>query len=410
MLLIPLQIFYLPERLIPMRVRQVTVIRYQLQDFVYFPDAIRLSMMRKPFNMRLWIAVCITITLVSCGGDNEKILPKKQTITESVYASVIIQPDSLYEAYASVSGILEGKFVEEGDTVTKGSPLLRISNTTPSLTAENAALNLKLARENFSGDNAVLKNLRDEIESAALRAKNDSINYFRQLRLWEQQIGSKLEYENRKLAYEISARQLHSLENEYARTRSELATRVALAENSYRSANSNREDFTVRSEINGTVYAIYKEKGEIVTSMEPLASLGSSHSFLIEMQVDEVDIVRLRIGQRALISLDAYDDSVFEAQISKIYPKKDERSQTFKVEARFRQAPEALYPGLAGEGNIVIAAREGALTIPKSYLIPGDSVRTEQGLRSVEVGLENLEYVEIRSGIQEDTFILKPKP
>ncbi len=345
----------------------------------------------------------------SCGGGTEKLLPEKQKITESVYTSVTIQPDSLYQVYAAVSGILEKNLVEEGEVVHKGDPILQVINSTPRLNAENAALTLKLAKENYSGNNTVLKSLKDEIAAARLRLQNDSINYYRQKNLREQNIGSEVEYENRKLAYELTSNQLQVLRNQFERTSTELSTKLEQARNNFKTATINTSDFTVKSEINGTVYALYKEPGEIVNSMEPLAAVGSSGQFLVEMLVDEVDIVKLRMGQRALITLDAYGNEVFEATVSKIYPKKDERTQTFKVEAVFKTPPQTLYPGLAGEGNVVVREKDEALTIPKSYIAEGNKVHTENGMVEVTLGLQNLERAEVLSGLEADTYILKPE-
>lgn len=346
---------------------------------------------------------------MNCGSGNEKIQPRITTITESVYSSVTIQPDSLYEVYAAVSGILDNNLVEEGDKVQKGTPLLQIINNTPKLNAENAALELQLAIEDFSGNNAVLKSLQDEIKAAELRYRNDSVNFLRQKSLWDQRIGSKVEFENRKLAYELSRNQLVLLKNSYQRSRRELATKLEQAKINYETATINTGEFMVASKINGTVYALNKNPGEIVSSLEPLASVGSTDTFLVEMQVDEVDIVKLKLGQRAIITLDAYGPEAFEATISKIYPRKDERSQTFKVEANFTTPPAVLYPGLAGEGNIIVAEKDSALTIPKSYLMDGHLVRTENGIREVTTGLQDLEIIEIRSGLQADTYILRPE-
>jgi len=348
------------------------------------------------------------IIFISCGRDATKVLPLKQKITESVYSSVTVQPDSLYEVHAVVSGILERNLVEEGDRVRKGTPILQVTDSTPRLNADNAQLALRLARENYNGENALLKTLRDEIDAASLQLKNDSINYFRQKNLWLQNIGSAVAYENRKLAFELSSNKLQSLKNQYLRTKTELLTKMEQAENNLKSATITTRDFTIRSEINGTVYTLTKEAGELVTSMEPLATLGSSHRFLIEMRVDEVDIVKLRKGQRALITLDAYGDEIFEASVIKIYPRKDDRTQTFKVDAEFKDPPEILYPGLAGEGNIIVAEKNEALTIPKTYLRDGDRVQTESGMKQVTTGLQNLERVEILSGLDADTYILKP--
>ena len=165
----------------------------------------------------------------------------------------------------------------------------------------------------------------------------------------------------------------------------------------------------VKSKINGKVYALYKEAGEIVTTMEPLASIGSATSFVINMLVDEVDIVSISNNQEVIIHLDAYNGEVFKGKVSKIYPKKDERNQTFKVEAVFENPPTILYPGLSGEANIIIAKKDTVLTIPKGYLIDGDKVKTDKGLTPITTGLQNMEYIEVLSGITKDTQIYKPE-
>ena len=125
------------------------------------------------------------LLLISCGTNNDKINPSIRTITESVYSSVTIQPDSLYQAYAVVSGILDNNYVEEGDSVSIGTPIAQIINNAPQLNVENAKLNLELAVDNYSGNNALIRTLEDEIRAARLQAQNDSVNYFRQKNLWE---------------------------------------------------------------------------------------------------------------------------------------------------------------------------------------------------------------------------------
>ncbi|TAI48439.1 efflux RND transporter periplasmic adaptor subunit [Flagellimonas allohymeniacidonis] len=359
-------------------------------------------------KLNLFITVFVVIALLGCNNEDGRILPKKTAITESVYASVTIQPDSLYQAYAAVAGILDHNLVEEGDTVMKGQPILQIINSSPKLGAENARLAYELAKENYNGSAAILKSIEEEIEAATLKFTNDSINYFRQQNLWNKKIGSKADYDNRKLAYELSRNNLQVLKSKYNRTQNELETQLKQAENNYKTSQIATEDFTVSSKIDGKVYALYKNPGEIVTTMEPLASLGRREVFIIEMLVDEVDIVKIRKGQKVIITLDAYNSEVFEAKVNKIYPKKDERSQTFTIEAVFMDPPEILYPGLAGEANIVIAQKSEALVIPKAYLMDGNQIQTEDGPITVDIGLQSLDEVEITNGLEADTYILKP--
>ena len=67
----------------------------------------------------LYIIPFTLIVLFSCGSNNDKIQPSVTSISESVYSSVTVQPDSLYQVFAAVSGILDKNLVEEGDSVQK---------------------------------------------------------------------------------------------------------------------------------------------------------------------------------------------------------------------------------------------------------------------------------------------------
>ena len=199
------------------------------------------------------------------------------------------------------------------------------------------------------------------------------------------------------------------LRSKYDRTKNELLTAVKQAQNNYQTSLIATKDFTVKSKINGKVYALYKEPGEIVTTMEPLAAIGSATIFIIEMLVDEVDIVQISEEQDVLINLDAYQGEIFKGKVSKIYPQKDERNQTFKVEAVFENPPEVLYPGLSGEADIVIAIKNKVLTIPKAYIIDDNKVKTDDGLVTITTGLQNMELIEVLSGITKDTYIYNPE-
>lgn len=359
--------------------------------------------------MRIYGISLVLLLILSCANDHDKILPEQRQLTESVYTSVTVQPDSLYQVYAIVAGILDDNLVEEGDVVTIGQPLVQVINSTPKLNAQNAKYTLELAVENLNGSSALLKSIEDEISAAVLRFENDSIDYYRQKKLWEQNIGSKVQYDSKKLNYELSANNLRSAKLRYNRTENELKTAVKQAQNNYEASLITTKDFTIESKIDGKVYALYKEPGEIVTTLEPLASVGADDNFIIEMLVDEVDIVRLNIDQQVLITLDAYDNKVFEGEITKIYPQKDERNQTFKVEAVFKDPPKVLYPGLSGEGNIIVNRKADVLTIPKSYITKDSKVKTDQGYITIETGIENMKYVEVLSGINKDTYIYKLK-
>lgn len=350
----------------------------------------------------------LVIILFACGkSEKEAIKPQVQSLTESVYSSVTIQPDSLYQVYSTVNGILDNFYVTEGDEINAGSAIAQIINTVPELNGKNAKLALNLAKQNAGKNSTILGGIADEINNAKLRVKNDSLNYLRQQNLRKKGLGAQAQYDASKLAYQTSTNAVKMLRDKYIRTELELNTNLNQATNHYKSAISNSKDFTITSKINGKVYKINSNKGELISVQSPIASIGSKKNYLIEMLIDEVDITKIELNQDIIIKLDAYEKEVFKAKIVKIYPSKDIRTQTFKIEGKFINRPKKLYPGLTGEANIIIQTRENILTIPNEYVNENNQVNTGKELIDVVVGIKNLEKIEIISGIDSSTLIYK---
>ena len=142
------------------------------------------------------------------------------------------------------------------------------------------------------------------------------------------------------------------------------------SKNNLQIAQSSKDNLIIRSEVDGVVYKINKEQGELVTSLSALAVIGADE-FIIELNVDEFDIVKIMPGQQVIIRMDSYKSQVFEANVLSIYPMMNERTRTFKVDAVFTKKPEVLFPNLSLEANIVIKTKQNVLTIPRNYLLTG---------------------------------------
>jgi multidrug efflux pump subunit AcrA (membrane-fusion protein) len=346
--------------------------------------------------------------LLGCDRDAEQTRPRLAPLTESVYASVSIQPEDMYEVYAAVPGLIASISVEEGDTVQVGQPVARIRSETQPLDLENARLELKEAQENYRGAANLLENLRAEIRAQEKQYRLDSLQYLRQRKLWDQQIGSRAELENLELRADQSRVQLFILRRQLQQKERELEVLFARSRNLLAKEQSRGQDFHILAEISGIVYQLLKQEGEYLSSQEPLARIGRGDAFVIDLRVDEVDIARVRTGQQIWISLDAFPGEVFPAVVDRILPMKDEVTQTFRVEGVFEQVPPVLYAGLAGEANIVLRTMEEALLIPVDYLLPGDRVQTPAGEVAIQTGIRNLEWVEVLGGLDTSTIILKP--
>ncbi|MDF1698432.1 MAG: efflux RND transporter periplasmic adaptor subunit [Saprospiraceae bacterium] len=357
--------------------------------------------------MRLGISLLFLILLVSSGCSEQKtgIKPEHRDLIEAVYSTVNVEPKLSYSVYPQVGGIIEKIFIQQGDTIHQGDPIVKITNKTIGVNVENARLQFEVAKNAFEGESTLLKEMMEQIETAQSIVANDSINYERQKRLWAQNVGSRLEFEKRELAYDRSKNDLARLYTSYNRTRDELERKMEMASNSLKINKLNAADYTLRSKLDGMVYSVDKEEGESVSPQSPIAFIGSEDDFIIVLRIDEVDISKVMEGQKIIITLDAYPNSTFEAKVVKIFPEKDERSLTVRVEADFVTRPNRLLKGLSGEANILIRERKNVLTIPSQYLNEDGMVQTDNGMVAVKTGIKSLEFTEVIEGIDSTTVI-----
>jgi multidrug efflux pump subunit AcrA (membrane-fusion protein) len=353
---------------------------------------------------------CIPLLLLSgCKNGKESVTVERKSITESVYASGVVKAQGQYQSFALVSGILKEIKVNEGDSVSIGDTLFVIDNRSSSLSADNAALAYELSQKNANANSDRLQELETAKNLALEKLKNDSLMMVRQQKLWQQNIGSKVEVEQRELAFATSKSNYKSAVNRLDQAKLQLESEKNMALNNLKISKKNVGDFVVTSELNGRVYDIMKDPGDLVSPQIPMAIVGSADSFVMELQVDEYDITLLRLGQKVLVSMDSYKGQVFEAVLSKINPIMNSASRTFLVEATFTKQPTVLYPNLTVEANIVLETHANALIIPRSYLIRDSLVLTsDKDTTKVTTSLRNYEYIEITNGIIEGQKIYKP--
>lgn len=355
----------------------------------------------------LCLLTVASIQIFSCSSSEEKIYPSRENITESVYASGSIRARYQYQAYLNAIGTVQEVFMEEGDSVEVGTPILVIANESTRVNRELAELNRTYADRQANQNR--LKDLEMNISYTKNKLTNDSLLWARQERLRSQGIGSSVELEQRQLAYENSLTAYETALLKFEDLKREIDFNERSAAKNLSISKALESDLVLKSEVKGILYSLLKEKGEMVNNQTPLAIIGSGEEYILEMLVDEYDIAKIKRGQKILVNMDSYRGEVFEAVVSKINPIMDERNKTFLVEGVFVSGPSVLYPNLSLEANIIIESKENTLLIPRSYILNERFVITSSG-DTVEVvlGMKDFQKAEILEGIDPKTALVKP--
>jgi len=349
------------------------------------------------------------LLVISCSNIHT-IHPVRKDIVETVYASGKVMADSEYTVYALSPGTIVKKLVKEGDAVKKGQLLYVINNSAPAARLDAANITYEKAQENVSSRSRILSDLKLALQNTNIKFSNDSLQYFRLKSLWTQNVGTKSALDNAETQYRMSLNEKKSAQEKYYSTVNDLNISLKNAQSSVATARYDLNNYMIRSESNGTIYQMMKEKGEAVRANEAVVLIGKSSDRLIRLSVDQQDINLVRPGQQILLKTDATGDKIYNAKVVRVYPTMNEADQTFRVEAAFTGKNIQPYIHTSVEANIVIQKIKQALVIPVKSILNGDSVKVKDGgkIRAVpvKIGIRTLDEAEVLDGLNEHSEVV----
>ncbi len=195
------------------------------------------------------------------------------------------------------------------------------------------------------------------------------------------------------------------------------------------------EDYTITAPIDGTVVLKSKKAGEKIesggntssitgASTNTLAIIYDMSSLCFQLDVDELDVKKIKVGQKVSITADAAEGKTYHGVVENVSISGTVGSNgvtTYPVKVRIQEFDEALLPGMNIEATITVEQTENVLAVPLNAINRGNTVyikgektdetdKAPEGYRTVavETGISDDSFVEIRSGLAEGDIVYVP--
>jgi HlyD family secretion protein len=324
----------------------------------------------------------------------------QESLVSLVTASGEIKPTTYTNISAQGYGRITEIFVKEGDHVKKGDRLLLQENVQANadVQAQSAAVNS--AESGVQVAEAGYKQAQADLLSQQANLEKTKLDYDRGQGLYKDGLIPKQDFDQRKTTYDAqvaaveSARaRVQSLKAQMDQTRSQVSQGRAVLVHTQDILHKT----TYTSPINGIVSYLPERVGDyVVMGMQNatgsfIMTLSDMSVVTAEVKVDETDIVNVKLGQEADVTIDAVPGKIFKGKVTEVGSQAVLRSsgltttqtttstqeaKDFKVVVTLANPPENLRPGLSTTAKIKTAERKNVVAIPIQAL----AVRTRKDL------------------------------
>lgn len=368
------------------------------------------------------------------------------TIVEKVSASGTVQPVTEVKLAPEVSGEIRELLVEDGDSVVRGQLLVKIRPDTWLSQLQRAEASLNQQRANLVAAEAALARAQATFE----RARQE---FERQQKLWNEKVISEAEWQLAQQNFKVA-------ENDLKSARQQVEAAKYIVRSSEATVNEARENVRLTSVVapmNGIVSKLNVKKGERVvgtaqmqgTEMMRIADLSKME---VRVNVNENDIVRVHIGDSAIVDVDAYANTgrKFKGIVTHIAnTAKDKVSADAITEFEVRilllsQSYQDLVtegkkypfrPGMTASVEILTNRKENVLAVPLAAVTTRTEEKNNQGtpattasasqpkkedskvvvfvnengtakMVEVKTGISDYDFIEVTSGISDSTEVI----
>lgn len=393
--------------------------------------------------------LAVTVYTGAIGGDKrEKVTTEKaanRKVIETVTASGKIQPETEVKLSSEVSGEVTELLVKEGDVVKKGQLLAKVRPDVLKSGYDRAVASYSSQKASVAGAAQMLKQAEGTFA-------NEGITYKRNQELFTKKVISAAEFDAAKTAYLTAKTNLGRAKEELTAAKFNLEQSGA----NVQEASANLAKATIFAPVNGVISKLSVELGDrilgtVQNAGTEIMRISNLSSMEVNVDVNENDINRVKVGDNATIEVDAFADKKFKGTVTEIASSsKDVGSATssvdqvtnFVVKVRIlaesyekitsgaKDLPSPFRPGLSATVDIESETVDG-LSVPIQSVFTIDKKKEENKDKKPEDNQENadkqksrltdkkvkqyvylynadetVKQVEVTTGIQNDQFII----
>jgi HlyD family secretion protein len=312
---------------------------------------------------------------------------KRRDLKSVVSASGEVLPLLNSVVKSEISGRIALLKVKEGAAVQKGDALLELDRTSLATRVREAERSL---------------------QAEQLRLDKAQRHHLRLKELFAQQFVGEKDYLDAQTDFELA-----QLNLEIAQARLDDAA-------------EDLSKTTILAPHDGIVTRLDVVDGEVISGATSvsngtdLLTIAQLKELYMEANINEVDVERLRLGQFAQLRFDAIPGFQIDGEIGVIAlsARKDGNVRVFPIEVLFEATDSRVRPGISATVDVPIDAVEGAVSVLLSGVFSADDgssyVFVKAGdswqQRSVEIGINNLQHIEIKAGVTEGDVIALSRP
>jgi len=346
----------------------------------------------------------------------------REDISAVVTGSGEIKPKTETNLGAQGFGKITKLYVKEGDTVKKGQLLVQLENVQPEADVNAQRASIETSQMDLNAADAAIKTAVADVVRDKADLEQKTLDYNRAQQLYRDQLIAKSDFDAKKAAYDVAVATLNQAESKVVEMKAQRASasgRVTQASATLKRLRDVLNKTEYVAPFDGIVTNLPVREGETVvigiqnSPGSTLMTLADMSVITAEVRVDETDIVNVKIGEPAEVTIDALPDQTFKGHVTEIGDQALVRSsgvatsqttagtqeaKDFKVVVTLDNPPANLRPGLSTTAKITTSSKSNVLAIPIQAL----TVRTQGELDAQRAALKGNKKVVVQQSEAND--------